>query len=745
MKRQLKIAGLLCMTAATPLLRSQTREPAEKQEESTVLLTPFTVTGEPTGRYQSSASTSGSRIATNIMDATQSISIVTRDLMEDVGAMRILEAAKYVAGVGESTIPYGLDRISIRGFQTEGQTVDGFRSQAQANLDPVFIERIEIVKGPNAILAPAGAPGGAINNVTRKPQYRDFASVAGIVGLFDAQRIEIDVNRAFSQSTAFRVSAAFQDTEGFADNYKKVFAVMPMVAYRTKGGAEALVQVAYTDWKAQNYMGLPLDPAIGPDDSARTLSGVPRDLNVFGDDFRLEKRFEARGLLTVPLTETVAMRLAGRYTDFDDAFGGTLPSNAAGSGGAINPLTGRYTPGFVYGPGPTFTPIAATPQPRIFQMGGTVERLNIKWTNAQADFVHKWNSSFVNTTVLAGAAFNYYRQNDRINNVSKPEINYDAPVVAKFVEGQLALRQDTINYDQQAYVNATVGVWQERVLLTGGYSYSNYDLGFDDFRAVRKYRASVEADLTNYGIVIKPIPSVSLYYGHSENAIPQSALSISNGSPLLQQGEQDEEGVRVQLIDKRLFVTVAHFDITQHNFAVPNPGNAANPIPPLPPLLSERIAKGWEYELHGNLTPEWSMIASYSNYTNRDPYNIPVRGSPEQTGALWNHYRFAQTSPLKGFSVGLGIDYLGKRPGDGASGFTAASTPSNIIPNGPTFYLPARTLVSISGGYSFNEHWRAQVNVDNVLNKDYLIATINRSVVTPGDPINVRLKMTYGF
>jgi len=94
------------------------------------------------------------------MDTPTTVTVMTAEFMEDVGGVRVLDAAKYVAGVSESTIPNSLDRINIRGFQTEGRRVDGFGTADQANYDPAAIERMEIIKGPDALLSPSETPGG---------------------------------------------------------------------------------------------------------------------------------------------------------------------------------------------------------------------------------------------------------------------------------------------------------------------------------------------------------------------------------------------------------------------------------------------------------------------------------------------------------------------------------------------------------------------------------------------------------
>jgi len=97
----------------------------------------------------------------NLLDATQSVSVITNEFMTDIGTARLLDAVKYVAGIGAGTQPNALDMMNVRGFQSYGATLDGFSQFNWVNQDPVIVERIEVVKGPNAILAPQGASRGS--------------------------------------------------------------------------------------------------------------------------------------------------------------------------------------------------------------------------------------------------------------------------------------------------------------------------------------------------------------------------------------------------------------------------------------------------------------------------------------------------------------------------------------------------------------------------------------------------------
>ena len=180
---------------------------------------------------------------------------------------------------------------------------------------------------------------------------------------------------------------------------------------------------------------------------------------------------------------------------------------------------------------------------------------------------------------------------------------------------------------------------------------------------------------------------------------------------------------------------------------MPNPANAfvPAPVPLLPPLLSDRLAHGVELEFTFVVSKQLSLIGNATVLKNRDIDDVPFRGTAEKSAAAWLNYNGESGGAFAGWSLGAGFDYLAKRPGDLAQAFTTLSRPGSIIRQQPSFYLPARTLVSIKVGYKIDAHWRAQLNVDNLFDKEYLAASTARNTVFPGTPINPKLSVTYKF
>ena len=720
--------------------------------EQTLVLSPFIVSANADeDRYQPTEATSGGRVRTNIFDSSQNVSVIGGEVIRDVGATRIMDAMKYVAGVSESSIPNGLDRITIRGFLTTLRTVDGVTSTSQANIDPFLIERIEIVKGPNAILAPAGVPGGTINNVSKKPVYRDFSNAALEVGRFDSSRVEFDVNRVIGtdKKLAVRVLAAAQHGQDIWGLPKDFFMTAPMFTYRFSPTTSLTWQTHLVYWKIGNYDGIAIDPSAGTTNEAKIYQGVPRFLNIYGpDSYRQDDRIEHTLTFLASPTDSLAFRLLARYDNqFNENNNGTTLAGNSTSAGTNNnsydPLTGNYTPDLVYAQTAPYTASPAPAISRTYNRAGSLTDQSSLRLTLQADLVHSYKAAHWEAETLLGFAYGRDTGHDYRTATTAAPVTLENFVYSADVYGANSRDQLFTTLTSQLFVNEKLTLFDNRLILNAGYSKNYWDFEVIDRRGAGSVtKAKPEDDLVNYGAVIKPVRNVALYYSHAQNASPLPVANIAAGGPSTQTGVQDEYGVRVHLRDNRIRLNASYYHIQQDNTNVPNPANFAfpPPVPALPGLLADRTAKGWEFEAQGSVTKNLSIIAAYTDYTNRNPFGQEFRGASEKAWSALLHYEFGQHSNMEGFSASMGIDYLNAKPGVDASGQTVAG-----VNRKPSFYLPARTLVNAALSYRHGKTWHAQLNLDNVFNTEYLSASLSRGSVWVGTPFNARLKLTYQF
>jgi iron complex outermembrane receptor protein len=747
------LAAFAGWLAASTAVDAQTPAPAGE----VVKLSAFEVSGQAPNRYQAADATSGGRLRTAIFDSPQTINVVTDALLKDVGATRILDALKFIPGVTESTIPNGLDRLTVRGFQVDGATVDGFFENTQNNVDPFSVDRIEVVKGPNAILSPTGSPGGTINNVTKKPLFvSPRHSVRLEYGAFDAGSVEFDSTGRLGDATskfAYRLLVAYRDFDNYSDNSSiKRHSIAPSFSYQIAPKTKLTVQGQFSNWDSGNYLGIPIDPSAGSTNEARLLAGVSDKTAAYHDDiYRTDRRTAFRAFLTSELTEHLSVRLAARHTNYSMRVTQLNFAAINGNGGARDPNTGLWVPYTVFGPGPAFAPSPAPVQSRTFNAGGSITDIIEKRQNFQNDWVYTRTVAEVKSTTSAGFAYTRRlpdaAQSVLSTNISAAPINFDNVVLGRYTDtGVVNTNNNILELTRQYYANQSVAAFGERAIFSAGVSKFEARNGTKEFLAGRA-SSTVNSDETtiNYGVVVKPVPHVSLFFGHAENATPIATNISPPGTPAFSVGSQDEFGGRVRLMENRLQLAVTYFKILQNSYSVPNPANLAvpTPVPPFPNLFSDRKAKGWELEGTFEIQKGFTVIGNYTTFTNRDPFNVPFRGTAEKSAAAWARYEF-QNADLKGFNVSAGINWMDKRPGDAPFGFTPASTPTRVIPNLPSFYLPARTLVDLSAGYTRGA-WTYQGNIDNVFDKKYLLASISRTAVYPGPGINFRASATYRF
>jgi len=719
-------------------------------DEDIVRLSPFSVQeSADMGRYQAVEATSGSRIRMDLMDSTQSISVVTNEFMQDVGTSRMLDAAKYVSGIGEGGDPNAMDTNTVRGFLNQGSSLDGLSRFNWANQDPIIVERIEVVKGPNSILAPQGLPGGVINYITKRPLFKNQAYLSYQVGRYDANRAELDANYVVNDKLAVRVVGAFTDSDDFGKGaFHQNTTVMPMFTYRISPTTDFTLQFGAHNSSVLGNLGIPLSPYAVNRSNIHLLEGLPRDFEVVGrDSVRSQSGQDIRFFLTSQITDKLSMRLMGNWAEVSAHNSGMFTSEALDANGnqvdviKNDPITGEWSwDGVTRNDNPTYTLGGGDSWPK---------RNNGSW---QHDFAYLHSGSGWKSQTVVGYAINYnsetwnWKSYEPISGLYDFRNNYTPPASYTPRAWWDLAHESKWNRSNQVYIYEVLSLFEDRLVLSGSLSQNRY-IGVAHNNLTDTYaHTKAEAVLPSGGVVYKITPSVSLYYGFSK----QEVLGVPNASmgvpPHTIPARQHEGGVRVRLFDGKLYATLAYFDIQQDNLYTDDSRNYGSPTPnPLyPAILADRTAKGVEFEFTWSPTKSISIVGNYTDFKNRDQDDMPYTNVAEKSAAIWGSYTFSETGPLRGLSVGIGVHYAGERPtmvGDPYTSPPPGFTPVRVQ---PMFWLPSYTVVEASANYRFNKHWHAQLVVKNLLDKDYFIGSFGRSVhVSP--PITPKLTLRYDF
>jgi len=764
----LPIALSLCTLALGSLHAQQS---PDQSDEEIVRLSPFAIQERADiGRYQAVESISGSRIRMDLMDATQSISVLTNEFMVDVGTDRLHDAAKYVAGV--NALPNALDGMSVRGFSVNGATLDGFYQYNWINQDPIIVDRIEVVKGPNAILAPQGLPGGVVNNITKKPLFTNKGYVSYQVGRWEANRAEVDANYVVRpDKLAVRVVGANTDADYYGDGeFYHNTTVMPMFTYRVSPSTELTVQFQAYNGSLLANNGNPISIYAVNRSNIRLLDGASRNFQIVGRNItRHQSGQNTRFFLTSQINDKLSMRLVGNQIEQSTRTNFMGPGNAVDANWnpaevvILDQITGTWS----------WDGVTRNDSPRHW-LGGANEWITQTHANLQNDFVYETSGQSWKSQTVAGYAITYHSSHYRAKNYIFEPTLYDF-TDPNFVPPPYTLdpnwRSNSTGRDRtnQIYVYEVLSLFNDRLVLSGSLSKNRYvSRGFnhlpedeeeeddddgdddddddDDDDELYSGGNKAKVSLPSGGVVFKITPQIALYYGYSKQELLGGADRDSRIPPHTIPSRQHEGGIRFRLFDGKLNANVAYFDILQKNLYEANLANyvTPRPDPPLPSVLVQRTSKGFEFELNWAPTKNFSITGAYTDYEVRDADNMRYGNIPEKMAAGWTSYTFPETGPLRGLSVGLGASYVGERPNNAIGQYT--SPPPGVTPVRiqPSFWIPSFVFVEASASYRFNKHWKAQLVIKNLLDTDKVTGGFNRQVSVTV-PINPKLTVRYDF
>ncbi len=268
------VAALVVASQFAAVLQAQDVGP-----EPTFELSPFAVDGSTDSGYRATNSISGTRLSIAIKDVPMPIEVVTREFMEDTGATDLRQALKYSSGIilesqndlssrGPSAYqgPGGVNnaegatantngvQLKLRGFVTDNALRDGFLRQNST--DSVNIERVEVVRGPAALLYGTGNFGGVVNYMVLRPSPEKSSSVDVTYGTDNLMRGTFDSTGALSEDgkLAFRVSGVQQFSEDHTEHFdQEHFFVAPSILWRPSEKTEIYVDAEYGE---QNLDGI---------------------------------------------------------------------------------------------------------------------------------------------------------------------------------------------------------------------------------------------------------------------------------------------------------------------------------------------------------------------------------------------------------------------------------------------------------------------------------------------------------
>ncbi len=210
--------------------------------------------------YSPAASSTATKGSAALRDIPQSVNVIPGQLLQDQGARSIENALRNVPGVTMSHGDGQRDQVFIRGFSAiADQFVDGIRDDALYFRDLSNIERIEVLKGPSAVLYGRGSSGGLINRITKKPVFGEtFGEATLNLGTYNLRRVSADINAPLGETAAFRLNVAKENSGSYRDQqFLNRYAIAPSVAFKLGNNTKLLLQYTHAKDKRVTDFGIP--------------------------------------------------------------------------------------------------------------------------------------------------------------------------------------------------------------------------------------------------------------------------------------------------------------------------------------------------------------------------------------------------------------------------------------------------------------------------------------------------------
>ncbi len=654
--------------------------------------------GGPTGvvGYTARGSAAATKTNTPIIETPASVSVVTREQLNDRNVQTLNEAIAYTPGVSANVFGFDprFDSFYIRGFDVTNVGIyrDGLRQPsapfAIPRVEPYGLDALTILRGPAAGLYGLGAPGGIVDVTSKRPTAAPFGEVWLQRGKYDRTQGAFDLGGPVEQSDgqlSYRLTGLFRQSDNFLPGAKEDRAfIAPAITWRPDADTSLTVLAEYLDntvpGNASFYSSF-TDPRF---QKTNLFSGDPAFQDYTTRQYRIGYAFEHR------FGPDVVFRQNFRYYN---VFGDL-----------------RYTQ-------------IDTISPDLLTAGRSTGRITNALATLSLDnqLETRFTTGPVAHTLIAGLDYTNSRYTDRRGFGGAPDLqigglirpNYGAQFIAAppltFGASRQRIEQLGTYVQDQARIGSLI------LTLTGRHdqvsqlqeSYSAPSATGPSITSDRAFSYRVGA---NYLLTDFIVP----YASFATTFAPQLGFGRDGAAFQPTTGEQFEAGIKTQVPGANVFLNMAVFDITQSNVLRPDP---VDPIL-FQAAVGEVRSKGAELELTANLGPGINVLASYSHVdirTTRNPgapetVGIALSGIPANSFTAFANYAFQPDTDLFGLSLGGGVRYAG-------------TSPANEVPG--SFRNSTVTLFDAVAAYDFVKvdprlkGARLQVNVNNLFDRNY--------------------------
>ncbi|HDZ8884459.1 TPA: TonB-dependent siderophore receptor [Aeromonas dhakensis] len=625
----------------------------------------------------------------------QAIDSVKASELTAFGQPTLSEALTGIPGVNASG-DTRFDGVNIRGFSASNDFyLDGFRDDMQYTRDLGNTERVEVLKGPAAVLYGRGSTGGIVNRVSKKPQKGLESSVSAQVGSFDSRRLAADLNGEAGEQVQVRLNLAQEDKDSFRNGVtSKRTLLAPSVNWEINDKLNWLLQYERNEHDRTPDRGIP------------GVNGRPADVPkeyVYSDtsrDFIDDVAQSTRSRLSWDINDQWQLRQQLGYTSLDSQFDNTYVTSVKGD------------------------KVTRARWQQDLKASSLISNTEVEGQLQTGPVEHR---------LLVGFEQNWQERTPKLyqNATAIPAGNLYDPGSLPTYDGAMKLSSDA-NHKVRGYGlyvqdQLSLGDWH---LLAG--------LRRDDFTVTsrrndlnKEETVSVSSLSPRLGLVWNPIEEHAFYASYSKTFTPVGGELIGitpgdkNNNLDPQHTRLYEGGVKSDWLDGRLATTLSLYRLEMYN------KRSKDPLDPTKVILTGlQRTEGIELSARAQLTDELYLrggiaiqdaeqVKADADLQGKRPMNVS-----RQNGELFAGYQ----SGKQGWFGETGVTAVGDRFADNAN----------------TTTLPGYARFDARAGYRWQQ-WEAQLSVENLSDHDYFVSATSASQIMPGTPRQLHLSAAYRF
>ena len=742
-----------------------------QENDEVFTLSPFEVSSDRDNGYYSPDTLGGNRIAAEIKDIPLSIISVNKILIEDLAITDIPQALEFVSGMGISTTPR-TNTVTIRAQNTQSEYRDGIPESSAIighfRVDPIELERLEVIKGPAGVLYGSHSLGGLVNRISKKPSNIDHTKVGGQFGSVHGNNtyaVTTDINRVYGSEGNVRTRLLTKYQEGTSRNggVDDEYSIIPMVSFvlNEKNNTRIDLRGVYSFFHYVEPRGLWFaDPdgqfpfgLVSPDAVVGNPDGDPE----VGTQNQI-KRLEATYMTSFDMLGTFwNFRLNARYAETDGQFRIYLPRdksivNASGEvlyrgtdGGVTTSADGNarldlrrnvtiaeYESLVASG---LASDIVLYPNfiTRTRRQKGSTTRFNV-------DMNSVFETGGVGHKILTYAEYrdaDGWNLNQRFDWDAEMQSIFDiesrdpSQVLSNFRNDNAREPGEDVSENFSWAIQDALSVLENKLKLVVG---ARYDWGEGSSRQGGTGAFSTPETNTDwsfrYGVVYEAADGVSIFGGRSETFFPRGGTN-EEGVPFENSdGISYELGVKLYSKDNKFAATASAFEIDLTNQLT---SIIRDDLTRITVQEGTATTEGWEVDFFYQPTNQLQLIVGVSDVESTriiQATGIPAAQRGTQSDLSYSalaKYNFLEGA-LEGWGLGLGFKHTGTRDGDG---------------NG-NFVDPPYDKMNLLASYRKN-NWRLNFVIDNLLDKEYVATSINSFLIIPGQGRTLRSTFEYTF